>query len=159
MKDMFIDLAKYRIQRAFENKGDAEILLKSNNLVDSVNRIFLANYYGVKSLLATKMKDSPKHQQVLRIFQENFIQTGEVPKEYGQIVDKSYRSRDEGERTEQLQISAREAEILLEECERFLSYVREYLKQFILSNPRKSGEAIYGNNECGEEKNKNKKKG
>ena len=97
MKEMFIDLAKYRIQRAFENRTDAILLLKSDEVNDSVNRLFQANYYAVKSLLATKMKDSTKQQRVLHIFQENFVQTGEVPAEYSHIVERSYRHRDEGE--------------------------------------------------------------
>ncbi|HUU27503.1 MAG TPA: HEPN domain-containing protein [archaeon] len=148
MKDMFIDLAKYRVQRAFESKGDAEILLKSEKVTDSVNRIYQANFYGVKSLLALKMKDSPKHQIVLQTFQENYVLSGEIPKEYGQIVDHSYRSRDEGERRDQIKVTAREAHSLLADCERFLCFVREYLKQFILSYPRKPAEITNDEEEC-----------
>jgi uncharacterized protein (UPF0332 family) len=161
MKDMFIDLAKYRIQRAFENKGDAEILFRSERITDTVNRIYQANFYAVKSLLATKMKDSAKQQLVFQIFQENFVLTGEVPKEYGQIVDRSYRCRDEGERHEKLQVTAREAQSMMEDCEKFLGYVREYIKQFIIANPRRSSE-VFDNDEEGQErrgenKSKNKK--
>src|SRR4030042_1977375 len=123
MKDIFIDLAKYRIQRAFENKTDAEILLKSDNLSDSVNRIYLANFYAVKSLLATKMKDSTKHQKVLNIFQEAFVQPGEVPREYALIVERSYRSRDDSDRHEQFQLNRQQAESLIAESGKFLCFV------------------------------------
>ncbi|OGF98218.1 MAG: hypothetical protein A3F83_03225 [Candidatus Glassbacteria bacterium RIFCSPLOWO2_12_FULL_58_11] len=150
MKDMFLDLAKYRIQRAFENKADAELLLKNERLSESVNRIYLANFYGVKSLLATKMKDFNKHQKVLNIFQESFILTGEVPREYGQIVDRSYRSRDDSERHEQMQLTRQQAVTLVEESGKFLCFVREYLKQIILSNPRKGGEVPESLEECAE---------
>ena len=147
---MFLDLAKYRIQRAFENKADAELLLKNERLSESVNRIYLANFYGVKSLLATKMKDFNKHQKVLNIFQESFILTGEVPREYGQIVDRSYRSRDDSERHEQMQLTRQQAVTLVEESGKFLCFVREYLKQIILSNPRKGGEVPESLEECAE---------
>ena len=150
MKDMFLDLAKYRIQRAFENKADAELLLKSERLSESVNRIYLANFYGVKSMLATKMKDFNKHQKVLNIFQENFIQTGEVPREYGQIVDRSYRSREDRDRHEQMQLTRQQAVTLIEDSGKFLCFVREYLKQIILSNPRKGGEVPDSLEECAE---------
>ena len=53
MKDMFIDLAKYRIQKAFENRTDAILLLKSDKVNDSVNRLYKANYFAVKSLSRT----------------------------------------------------------------------------------------------------------
>ncbi|HLA39875.1 MAG TPA: HEPN domain-containing protein, partial [Candidatus Glassbacteria bacterium] len=70
MNDMFIDLAKYRVQRAYESRADAVLLLKADNVNESVNRVYQANYYAVKSLLATRMKDSSKQQRVLGMFQE-----------------------------------------------------------------------------------------
>ncbi len=149
MKEMFLDLAKYRIQRAFENKGDAEILLKSEKVCDSVNRIYQANYYAVKSLLAIKMKDSAKHQIVLQMFNENFLTSGTIPREYGEIVDRSYRMRGEGDHRTEVRLERRDAEGLLKDCERFLCYVREHLKQIILANPRKAGESLDDMEECG----------
>jgi uncharacterized protein (UPF0332 family) len=148
MKEMFVDLAKYRIQRAFENRTDAILLLKSDQVNDSVNRIYQANYYAVKSLLATRMKDSTKQQRVLHIFQEDFIQSGEIPVEYGQIVDRSYRSRDEGDRREQLRISRSEAENMIEESARFICFVRDYLQQLILANPEKAGGPMKEEDRC-----------
>ena len=152
MKDMFIDLAKYRIQRAFENRTDAMLLLKSNRVNDSVNRLYMANYYAVKSLLATKMKDSTKQQRVLHIFQEEFVQTGEIPNEYSQIVDRSYRSRDEGERREQLRVSPEEAGKMVEESEKFICFVRNYLQQIILANPEKASGPVRSGEECDKKK-------
>lgn len=141
MKEMFLDLAKYRIQRAFEIKKDVEILLKGNNLADAVNRIYYANFYAVKSLLATKMQDSSKHQIVLQTFHNSFVQSGEVPKEYGLIVDRSYRIRDEGERREALTtVSRSEAEAMLAESERFLCFARDLLKQMVINHPQKGKE-------------------
>ena len=156
-EEMFLDLAKYRVQRAFENKADAELLLKSDNISESVNRIFRANFYAVKSLLATKMKDSTKHQKVLNIFHESFVQSGEVPREFGLIVDRSYRSHDDNERHEQLQITRKDAESLIEEAEQFLCFVREYLQQHILNNPRKPVEPVEGENDCAAGNGKNRK--
>ena len=148
MKEMFIDLAKYRIQRAFENRTDAILLLKSEQINESINRIYQANYYAVKSLLATKMKDSTKQQRVLHIFQEEFVQTGEVPAEYSHIVERSYRSRDEGERREQLKHSREEAESMVAESEKFICFVRNFLQQLILANPEKAGPPLKNGGEC-----------
>ena len=159
MKDMFIDLAKYRIQRAFENRTDAILLLKSNQVNDSVNRLYQANYYAVKSLLATKMKDSTKQQRVLHIFQEEFVQSGEVPAEYSQIVDRSYRSRDEGERREQLSISTQQAESMIEESEKFICFVRNYLQQIILANPEKASGPVRAGEECEKRKDRGGQRG
>ncbi len=157
MKEMFFDLAKYRVQRAFENKTDAEILLKSDNVAESVNRIFLANFYAVKSLLATKMKDSVKYRKVLNVFQESFVQSGEIPKEFGLTVDRSYRSRGDSEHYEQPSVTRKDAESMIEEAERFLCFVREYLQQHILSNSRKPEEPKDGENDSGDRNKKNRK--
>ncbi len=148
MKDMFIDLAKYRIQRALENRTDAILLLKSDRVIDSVNRLYRANYYAVKSLLATKMKDSTKQRRVLHIFQEHFVQSGEVPAEYSQIVDRSYRNRDEGERRDHSTISHQEAQSMVDESEKFICYVRSYLQQIILANPGKASGPVNVGEEC-----------
>ena len=148
MKEMFLDLAKYRVQRAFETKKDAEILLKSDNLIEAVNRIYYANFYAVKSLLATKMQDFSKHQIVLQTFHNIFVQPGEVPKEYGLIVDKSYRNRDEGERREALPpVSRSEAESMLADCERFLGFARDLLKQVVVDHPNKKEKPSAANKE------------
>jgi len=157
IKEMFFDLAKYRIQRAFERKTDAEILLKSDNVAESVNRIYQANFYAIKSLLATRMKDSARHQKVLNIFHETFVQSGDIPKEFGLIVDRSYRSRDDSEHHEQLQVSRREAESMIEEAGRFLCFVRDYLQQLILNSPRKPVEPIAGENDSDNKNKRNRK--
>ena len=157
MKEMFFDLAKYRVQRAFESKTDAEILLKSDNVAESVNRIFQANFYAIKSLLATKMKDSTKHQKVLNIFHESFVQSGEVPKEFGLTVDRSYRSRDDSEHYEQFQVTRKDVESMIEEADRFLCFVREYLQQHILNDSRKPAPPTDGGKDCNDRKKKNKK--
>lgn len=157
MKEMFLDLAKYRIQRAFENKGDAELLLKSEKIGDSVNRIYQANYYAVKSLLAIKMKDSSKNQIVLQMFSEHFLQNGSVPREYGEILERSYRMRAEGEHRAEVKLERRDAESLMRDCEKFLCFVREFLKQIILANPRKSGETLEGLEDCSEMEQKKRK--
>ncbi|MFH1069404.1 MAG: HEPN domain-containing protein [Candidatus Glassbacteria bacterium] len=151
MQDMFIDLAKYRIQRAIESKADAVLLLKADNLTETANRVYQANYYAVKSLLATRMKDSTKHQRVLNMFQELFVQTGDVPNEYGLIVDRSYHTRDEGDRPDQFQVNREDAARMIGESERFICFVREYLKQLIMANPRKGGDPMEGVDECKEE--------
>jgi uncharacterized protein (UPF0332 family) len=158
MKDMFIDLAKYRIQRAFENRTDAILLLKSDQVIESVNRLYLANYYAVKSLLATKMKDSTKQRRVLHIFQEHFVQPGDVPAEYSQIVDRSYRSRDEGERRDSNRISPQEAQSMIDESEKFIGFVRNYLQKIILANPEKATEPIKSGEE-GEKKGRREHRG
>ena len=142
MKEMFLDLAKYRIQRALESKQDAELLLKGDQVRDAVNRIFTANYYAVKSFLATKMVDSTKQQQVLQAFYADFVQAGEIPKEYGQIVEKSYHRCDEGERRENLSNVSREQALeLVAECERFIDFAREYIAEQVISDPQKSGQS------------------
>jgi hypothetical protein len=49
---------------------------------------------------------------------------------------------------------------MIEDCEKFLGYVREYIKQFIIANPRRSSE-VFDNDEEGQEKrgeNKSKNK-
>jgi uncharacterized protein len=149
MKDMFIDLAKYRIQRAFENRTDAMLLLKSDQVIDSVNRLYMANFFAVKSLLATKMVDSTKQRRVLHIFQEKFVQSGEVPIEYSQILDRSYRSRDEGEqRRDSNRISRQEAQSMIDESEKFICFARNYLQEIILANPEKASEPLKVGEDC-----------
>ena len=141
MKEMFLDLAKYRLQRAVENKQDAELLLKGEQVRDAVNRIFTANYYAVKSFLATKMVDSTKQKQVLQAFYADFVQAGLIPKEYGQIVEKSYHRCDEGERRDNLNnVSREEADELVAECETFLEFARQYIAEQVISDPQKSGQ-------------------
>ncbi|MEA2063520.1 MAG: HEPN domain-containing protein [Gemmatimonadota bacterium] len=151
MKEMFLDLAKYRVQRAFETKADAAILLKSDKLAEAVNRIYYANFYAVKGLLATKMQDSSKHQIVLQTFHSSFVQAGQVPREFGLIIERSNCSRDEGgsHQEHRKPVSRAEADSLIAECEKFLCFAKDFLKTLAANDPGTSGEKALVDKESG----------
>jgi len=54
MKQEFIDLAKYRLEKAKNTLSDAQKYINDATLESTVNRIYYAMLYAVNALLITK---------------------------------------------------------------------------------------------------------
>ena len=61
MKQEFIDLAKYRLERARNTLSDAKKYINNATLESTVNRIYYAMFYAVNALLITRRLSSSKH--------------------------------------------------------------------------------------------------
>ena len=61
MKQEFIDLAKYRLEKAKNTLSYAKSYIDDTSLDSTVNRIYYAMFYAVNALLITKGLYSSKH--------------------------------------------------------------------------------------------------
>lgn len=60
MKQEFIDLARYHLEKAWNTLSDAKQYLQGATLESTVNRIYYALFYAVNALLITEGLSSSK---------------------------------------------------------------------------------------------------
>ena len=97
MKKESIDLAKYRLEKAKNTFLDAKKYIKDATLDSTVNRIYYAMFYAVNALLITKGLFSSKHSGVRSIFNQKFIKTGLIDKDFGKFYSNMFDNRQEGD--------------------------------------------------------------
>lgn len=75
MKQEFIDLAKYRLEKAENTLTYAKGNVSDAFLDSTVNRIYYAVFYAVNALLTAKGLSSSKHSGVRSLFNRKFGNT------------------------------------------------------------------------------------
>jgi uncharacterized protein (UPF0332 family) len=76
---------KYRIGRSKETIKEAKLMMENNKLFAAQNRIYYAIFYIVSALAHKDGFSASKHHQLLGWFNKNYIKTGKLPQEIGEI--------------------------------------------------------------------------
>jgi uncharacterized protein (UPF0332 family) len=76
---------KYRIGRSKETIKEAKLMMENNKLFAAQNRIYYAIFYIVSALAYKDGFSTSKHHQLLGWFNKNYIKTGKLPQEIGEI--------------------------------------------------------------------------
>ena len=131
MSEEFFDrqqLINYRMERARETLGDARILLEQDGSPGSIiNRAYYAMFYVVLSLLTTQGKGSSKHSGVISLFDQLFIKTGKLPKDFSKAIHKAFDLRQIGDYREFVDLNQEQAIEVLNAADQFLKAVQNYL--------------------------------
>jgi len=119
-------LIQYRLDRAHESLEDARLILAQRRSYASVvNRAYYAMFYAALALLITVDKGSSKHQGVIALFDENFIKTNILPKEFGKLIHRAFEMRQAGDYRDMLIVTEEQAADAVEAATKFLSAVEE----------------------------------
>lgn len=97
MKEETCTLAIYRLERAHESLEEAEILINKGHSNTFVNRLYYACFYAVSALLLTRGLSSAKHSGIRSLFHQNFVKSGMVNTELGQLYDRLSDNRQKGD--------------------------------------------------------------
>ena len=77
------NLIKYRLERAQETFDEAILMKQEKHWNTCANRLYYACFYAVLALLEKYGFASSKHIGVKSLFNQHFIKTGKLSKEYG----------------------------------------------------------------------------
>ncbi len=97
MKEETRTLVIYRLERARESLEEAKILLERGYANTYVNRLYYACFYAVSALLLTRGLSSAKHSGIRSLFHQNFVKSGLVDIELGQLYDRLFDNRQKGD--------------------------------------------------------------
>ena len=121
------DLAVYRLEKAEICLNDAKLLLENNSLTASSNRAYYAIFHSARAVLAIDGEDRKRHSGVISYFQEHYIKNGVFEKIYSYILQNAFEIRQEADYEDFYVISRSEAVQQVENAEKFLSRIREYI--------------------------------
>ncbi|MCX6151932.1 MAG: HEPN domain-containing protein [Ignavibacteriales bacterium] len=84
------DFIKYRVGRSKETVEEAKLLMENNKLFAAQNRIYYAIFYIVSALASKDGFSTSKHHQLLGWFNKNYIKTGKLSQEIGEIYKNQF---------------------------------------------------------------------
>jgi len=123
------ELITRRLSRAYKNLEVARSLLADEFYEDSVSKSYYALFFAAKALLLTKNLDPKRHSGVISFFSQYFVKTGELEKELAAILKFAQKERISADYDEFYSASVEEAQLQLENAERFLQRVKEILQE------------------------------
>ena len=126
-KERTADLVKYRLQNSKEKLGSAKILLENSKFKDSISRSYYAMFTAARALLATKHLDSSKHSGVISLFNQHFVRTGVVARDFGRILMKGKDLRQDGDYKDFVETSIEEAQDQYSDAEKFIEQLEDIL--------------------------------
>lgn len=125
MKQEFIDLAKYRLEKAKNTLLDAKEYIGGATLESTVNRIYYAMFYAVNALLITKSLSSSKHAGILSLFNREFVKKGLIEKQLGKFYSDMFDNRKEGDYKDFVKFEKEDVEVWLKKAEEFINKIEE----------------------------------
>ena len=123
MKQEFIDLAKYRLEKAKNTLSYAKNYIDDTTLDSTVNRIYYAMFYAVNALLVTKGLYSSKHSGVRAIFNREIVNKGLIEKQWGEFFTDMFDRRQKGDYKDFVEFEKQEVEEWLKKSEEFINII------------------------------------
>ena len=129
MGDKIKALSKYRIEKAIEDLESAEITLQHNKLAQSTNRSYYAIFHAVRALLAFDKFDSKRHSSIIGYFNQNYIASEKIDKEYYRMLASAFEVRTKSDYQDFYVVSKYEAEAQLESANKFIEMIQDYIEK------------------------------
>ena len=121
-------LVRYRIDRAQETILEAELALNNDMLQLAANRIYYAIFYITSALAAKYKYSTSKHSQLKGWFNKNFIKTGKLPKQLGEIYELAFVNRQESDYDDFVSLNREELLQQFNEMKQFVAQIEVELK-------------------------------
>ncbi len=133
MSNEFIDLSKYRLEKAKEDLGNASVDMESGYIKGSINRSYYAIFHAMRAVHALEGFDSKKHSGVIAHFNQCYINTERLGKEKGlaEIVKKLSKIRNQSDYDDFFVVDKNEAEAQIENAKKFVAEIETYLKPLL----------------------------
>lgn len=131
MDDAIRDLIRYRMEKAEEELSLSKELLDKNLFAKSINCSYYSMFHATRALLAVKKIDSKKHSGVIKLFNSNFIISGEVQSQYYKFLSGGFNNRLQSDYHDFYIASRINAEGQINNAEKFLEMVKIYLSKYL----------------------------
>ncbi|WP_083993504.1 HEPN domain-containing protein [Picosynechococcus sp. PCC 8807] len=110
---------------------EATKLLRDNQYFDySVSRAYYTIFYLAEAFLEGEAKTFSSHAAVISAFGRDFAKLGKVPREFHRFLIDAQSLRQTGDYGKFQAISAYQANQQIENATKFLTFARDYFKEF-----------------------------
>ena len=131
MQIEMVELSRYRMEKATECLADAQDAYEENRLANSVNRSYYAVFHATRAMLALEGFDSKKHSSIIGYFNQYYVATGKIDKNYFQILATAFRIRNKTDYDDFYIVSKIEAQKQLENTRTFVEFICGYIDEEI----------------------------
>ena len=114
------ELIRYRLLQARESIDEVSFLIDNTKYKIAVNRIYYGMFYSLLALGLKHEFETSKHAQLIGWFNKNFISSGEIDKEFGKMINKSFTLRQESDYEPFIKYEEAEVLSLFEKMKEFI---------------------------------------
>ena len=120
-------LINLKIERANETIREVPYLIEQGFYRTAANRLYYSCYYIVSALLFQKGYEARTHKGIISMFALNFIKTGIVSKEEGQLYRSLFELRQTGDYDEEKIIDRDDIVTRLQPAEHFIKTIEQLI--------------------------------
>jgi uncharacterized protein len=126
-----IDYIQYKKDRSFEAIEDIQKMIDNGMLSAAMNRIYYAGFYIVSALLLLDGFSTSKHRQLIAYFNKEYIKTGKIPVDIGEILNESYNNRLAADYHDFVFLTKTQVEEFYDQIKEFVSLIDKMIKDRI----------------------------
>lgn len=119
--ELLIERAKRRLEAAY-------YLFEDEFFEDAVSRAYYSMYFAAKALLLKRDITVKTHRGLLTKFGLEFVNEGVVEEYYGRALRIAEELREEADYSISREIRKEEAELIVEDAEKFLARIKEAIE-------------------------------
>ncbi len=128
MEGSLKELARYRMARAKEMLLAAEENLKIGQYKTSLNRSYYAIFHAMRAANIVRGFDSSKHSGVIAYFNKEYLKEGIMDRKLSVLIKNSSFLREKSDYDDFFVASKKDAERQIEDANKFIMAVENYLK-------------------------------
>lgn len=121
--------AEKGLQKAENKLKAARRLLEGGFYEDSVSRSYYSMFHAASILLMMKGIEPRSHSGLAQMFGLHLVKTGEIDKKFGKMLAQVRELREDSDYEVLFEASKEEAELSLQNAEKFLKEIKRYLKK------------------------------
>ena len=123
------DYIKYRLERAKSTFKIAKLAADAKEFNSCTNRLYYAAFYAVNALLLKYDYSSSKHTSLKILFNQHFVKTGIIPKEYGELYNDLFEFRQESDYKDLFYANPDDIIPLLPKVDKFIEFISELIEK------------------------------
>lgn len=131
MEDKINYLSIYRLEKAKEDLESARLNYQHHKFSQSINRSYYAIFHAVRALLAFDKFDSKRHSAIITFFNQYYIATGKIGKEYYKKLVSAFNARTKSDYQDFYVVSEKDAKEQLANSEVFVRMIESFIKKNI----------------------------
>lgn len=123
------DLAKYRIEKAWEFMQSADSAFERDDYPTVANRSYYSILHAMRAALALERYDSKKHSGVISEFRKCYILTGIFPIEFSDMIGQAFFLRTQSDYDEFYLVSKEEVVRQLDNAGTMLAAIDAFISK------------------------------
>jgi uncharacterized protein (UPF0332 family) len=117
------------LKRGNESLRSAEVLNNEGLCLDAMSRCYYALLHYARAMLLTRNIVPKSHHGVFLMFSQQFVKTNEVAQEYGKMLARQQKLREEADYATDSSFSQEDVTAALEDAKKFRELAYQFFRQ------------------------------